>query len=240
MQNIIGVLVPLPQEAKALGRWHYPYQQVFQHNEQLLICRSGVGYANAKEAAMKLIASGANQLISFGTAAALTSGLAVGNIVIPEIVVDTLGHRYLSQHPFRADCIKFFSQKKDLVIHEGILSHASDVLRTSEHKKNLAKQTTAIAADMESFALAEIASENEIPFTVIRVISDEVDFQLPDIIISALSSAGHFNYAKFFLGLVQKPAEIVGCYELMLKFNKAKKTMVILGAWMLSKFAHIL
>jgi adenosylhomocysteine nucleosidase len=126
------------------------------------------------------------QLISAGLAGALVSRLHVADIVRPAAVVNSgTGERY------------------DIAGGEGVLVTASEV--AGEHgKRLLAHHFHADSADMEAASVAAVAQRHGVPFKVVKSISDEYDFDMPDL-NAFITADGRFQTARFSLFLVAHP-----------------------------------
>ena len=96
-----------------------------------------------------------------------------------------------------------------------------NILDTKEKKIELNKLTNAVAADMESYSIASVAYENGIDCTVIRAISDDVDFKVPYQIIKHTNEFGEIILPNFILSILKHPLDIPALYKLGRGFNKA-------------------
>jgi adenosylhomocysteine nucleosidase len=66
-----------------------------------------------------------------------------------------------------------------IVAHVGSVVSVSTVVCRAEEKRDIRRATGAMGLDMESAALGRIAHERQVPFVVIRTVSDLVDEELP-------------------------------------------------------------
>jgi adenosylhomocysteine nucleosidase len=110
-------------------------------------------------------------------------------------------------------------------LHNGRLLTVDRIIRLSEEKRQLGMQHQALAVDMESFGVAEVCRQREMPLLVVRAISDAVDDELPpDIgrLLSQKSFAGQLGAAvgsvfrrpgaaKDLFNLHQTALEASGC-----------------------------
>jgi len=64
-------------------------------------------------------------------------------------------------------------------VRSGPVVSLSTVLCRAVDKQRLSRQTGAIAVDMESAAIAEVARTHGVPFAVVRTVSDVADEDLP-------------------------------------------------------------
>jgi hypothetical protein len=94
------------------------------------------------------------------------------------------------------------------VIEGTLLTRATPVAAT-DAKAELFRRTGAVAVDMESAAVAEIAVAHELPFMAIRVVVDTAHDTLPDALVQALGAElrGECRRSRLALPLLQAPAQ---------------------------------
>ncbi len=80
----------------------------------------------------------------------------------------------------------------------------SQVVVNAQDKLWLGQQHQALAVDMESFGVLQIAAEQGVPAAVIRVISDEAEHDLPDF-NSAADFDGEVNPRRMAAAMLQRP-----------------------------------
>jgi adenosylhomocysteine nucleosidase len=140
----------------------------------------GAGDRERTTALVESAVKGANCLMSFGIAGALSPDLRSGDIVISAEVVSDHGH-------WRAD----------------------DLFQNRVADKSRAwKETGALAVDLESAVVARIASEAGIPFLVARTIADTAFRELPPAALIPLSEAGTPNLARVLGSVLRRPRQI--------------------------------
>lgn len=91
--------------------------------------------------------------------------------------------------------------------HCGDILSVNKIIRQSSVKKHLGNQTSAIAVDMESFAIAERAHAMGIPFVVVRAISDGMDEDMK-INENMVTEGGNVNIPSTARHLLNKPHHI--------------------------------
>lgn len=135
----------LPREA--------PGRRVVRRDRAAVVV-GGPGLDNARHAAERLAGEKPlTGLVSAGYAGALVSGLRVG-----DIVVDTSVPHWRELAEQRAVL--------------GRIATVDRVIGPAAERAWLAAQTAAIAVDMESAAVAEVAREHGLPFASVRAITD--------------------------------------------------------------------
>ena len=106
----------------------------------------------------------------------------------------------------------------------GPVAGTDRLLATPGHKRALLEATGALAADMESHAVAELASAAAEPFIVVRAISDGADQSLPDAATRFLGPAGQIRPASL-LGVIARPRELAAVVRLGLQTRRALATL---------------
>ncbi|MBS1792191.1 MAG: hypothetical protein JST85_31080 [Acidobacteria bacterium] len=80
----------------------------------------------------------------------------------------------------------------------------SQIVINAENKLWLGQQHQALAVDMESFDVLQVAAKFEIPAAVIRIISDEAEHDLPDFNFAA-EDDGTINHRRMAAAMLQRP-----------------------------------
>lgn len=221
-----GIIVALPEELTTLTSRKLARGECLSLSDDVLIAYAGAGPLNAEQAAKNLIVKGADRLISWGCAAALDGQLRPGQLVIPETV-------RLDQQSYETD--KRWSHKlrcrlsqKLTVVGGGLLSTSRIVASRSE-KQSLQRETSAVALDMESAAVAKIAQQANLPCLVLRAIADPAAMSLPQAVVVALDDQGQVQLGKLLRHLLLRPWQIPALISLGLHFAAARKTLKILA-----------
>ena len=92
-------------------------------------------------------------------------------------------------------------------------------------KNRLYQTTQAIAVDMESAAVAQLAHQAQIPFIAIRSIVDPAQLDLPKALNYAMTDSGVISISKLLRYLCSHPGDLPRLIKLGLHFNAAKKTL---------------
>lgn len=181
------VIFPLEQEAK-------PFRRLAPENVHIVI--GGVGPSAMTQTLEQIRADGRPQrMILAGFCGALTEGLAVGEVIHAEAIVDAKGQRWGSDKAATT-----------------LLSTDTLVGEPTE-KKRLGMRFGAVAVDMESAAFARYCAEREIPFTVLRAVSDDVNTRLSPELLGIIA-AGSISAARVVALLFRKPAIIPEIWRL--------------------------
>jgi len=216
---LIGIVVPLPQEASGFGLKARVGEVILGPN--LLIAVSGIGREAALRSVEQIVPLGVSRLLSFGTAAALRPELRSGQLLLPRTLLLPSG-KAVAVHP------PFWSELKarlgPLLPEKGGLLSVGNIVATSDQKRHLRDRTGAVALDMESAFLAEWSAAAGIPFAAIRVVVDRLDQDLPPSLLLSLEREG-LSLRRLGGVVVRRPGDLFPLLGLAIAFRKAAKTM---------------
>lgn len=219
-----GIIVALPQELESLTSHPLERGECLEIFEDILVCLSGIGKNAAVQAARKLIKMGADILISWGTAASLDEKIKAGTIILPEYVI-TVNRSEIEADPFLHTLIKELLLYEKNIEYHCKLCETDKLLRDQQQKITLGLQHNAIAADMESGAIAELSQKNGIPFVLIRAISDSPKINIPSVITKNMTANGDIDIFRFIMSALAAPNQWRNIYRLSRGFGKAKKSL---------------
>jgi len=223
---ITGIIIALPDEINSLTSKKIIKGDCVFINDNTIVACSGAGPSNASKASQLLIEKGAKRLVSWGCAAALSSDLKPGDLVLPK-QLQTENKQLLS---IDSDWLENTTkQLSALSPNNGLLAESSIIVAESSAKIAIQQQSQAIAVDMESIAVAQIAIEHKIPALVIRCIADPVDMSLPKAVSYALNEQGDVVLSKLLWFLLTHPSELPGLIKLGLHFNAAKNKLKLIA-----------
>jgi len=223
---ITGIIIALPDEINSLTSKKIIKGDCIFINENTIVACSGAGPINASKASQLLIEKGAKRLVSWGCAAALSPNLKPGDFVLPK-QLQTENKQLLS---IDSNWLENTSkQLSALSPNNGLLAESSTIVAESTDKTAIHQQSQAIALDMESIAIAQIAIEHKIPSLVIRCIADPVDMSLPKAVSYALNDQGDVVLTKLLWFLLTHPSELPGLIKLGLHFNAAKNKLKLIA-----------
>lgn len=158
----------------------------FEHDDTVVVC-GGIGLEAARRAAEAAIALYKPELIqSVGFAGALSASLRVGEIFTPAVVIDARDASRIALTGGEATLVTFME------------------VAGAQQKANLAQAYAAQAVDMEAAAVATAARAHSIKFGATKVISDELNFEMPHM-ARFIDSQGRFSAPKFALFVTLRP-----------------------------------
>ncbi len=221
----LGILAPLPQELNTIFPERIVSGACANLSEHIVICLTGIGEKNTRTGFKELCKHQVELFVSWGTAAGLSPQAQAGDLVLPDYVVAN-GQKYGTCNSFNE---KLISHLPDTVnLHRQAIAETNKVLASVADKKQLFSTSDCLAADMESGTLAALATENELPFTAIRSISDSAESPLPKALLASFDQ-GAFQLRTFLTKAFLSPGEWWGITKMARDFKKARKTMIIAG-----------
>lgn len=220
---IIGVVVALPEELTTLTNAKIKKGQLHSIRNNFLVILSGTGPDNARTAALKLVANGADHLISWGCAGALSKLLKPGHLVVANQLIDQ-NNNVINQRPAWPEYL-LNNLTSPQVIAPGKLLESPQLVTNKKDKESLHNETHADLVDMESGAIARIAHQNHLPFVAIRAIADTSSMNLPKAVSHSLDENGEVQLSILFKYLITHLHEIPELIKLGLSFNSAKKSL---------------
>lgn len=140
-----------------------------------------------------IAATGPGTILSCGIAGALEQGLHTGTVVIDgdEVVLE----RLRAALP-RARVGKVFGSET--------------IIATALEKSALARETGALAADMETHVVCRVASRWGLEFGAIRVISDGAEDDLPPAALVGMRPDGGMALGAVLWSLARRPGQLGG------------------------------
>ena len=162
--------------------------------KDVVIVRSGVGKVNAAVCAQILVSEfGAEAIINTGIAGSLDAAINIGDIVLSSDVVhhdmDAVGFGYpVGQIPqmevfsFEADSrLRILAKEAcervnpQIGVFVGRVASGDQFIADKETKKRIVDNFQASCTEMEGAAIAQAAYLNQVPFLIVRAISDKAD-----------------------------------------------------------------
>ena len=183
----------------------------------------GMGPRRAREAAEALIAEGAAGLVSFGMAAGLVAEATPGLIVVPATIRTGNGQEMATDMVWRERLLDNFRRIwrcTDAPL-AGVRRPLSDYL----DKARVWAATQAVAADMESAAVATVARQARVPFVVVRAVADPAGFPLPPAALAAVDEGGRLDPLALLRALWRRPRQIRALRELAAHSRAARRAL---------------
>ena len=164
------------------GRWF----KFFENVQTVLVC-GGIGAEAARRATEAIIVLYRPERVqSVGFAGALDPEMSVGEVIVPGRVIDAKDGSRVETGA------------------TGCVLVSIDAIIGAEQKAKLAKTYGAKIVDMEAAAVARGAQAHNLPFSAVKVISDEIDFAMPPM-HRFVDSNGGFRTGRFVLFTAVRP-----------------------------------
>lgn len=224
----LGVVAALPFEARCLSDRKIQRDECIALGEFGWLILSGIGAENASRAASALVKTGARGLLSWGTAAALDPALSPGTVVLPTAVHARSGPPLPADAALHAELVSRL--RGQVTVSTGNLAEATGVLTTVSKKNALFRATGAVAADMESAAVAAVARLAGLPFFAARAILDRADETLPGPVIDLVDVIGQVRGIRLLGLLLRRPSELASLCRLAQRRRAARLALHRVGA----------
>ncbi len=227
-QADIGIVCALPMEIKPFMNrcdrvrsytgGNFKFRGGVYDNIRIAVAESGTGFHNARRATQALVdAHSPKWILSCGYSGALIPEMKTGNIVVANNIVDTHGQHFLVEHGM-AD-----NRKHGLYVDKTVTS--DEMIRHVKDKKALAEKTGAVAVDMESLAVAQIAKETGTKFLSVRVISDDLSKDLPPEILSIMGENNQVRIGAALTSVWKRPGSVKDLWYLREQAVKASEKL---------------
>jgi adenosylhomocysteine nucleosidase len=213
----VGVVAALAAEARTLGRAVRRHDGLSSLPDGALLAVGGMGGMLAAAAARRLAEAGVVGLVSFGFAGGLDPKLSAGAVICPAEVISGSGARFAASTDWR-ERLRAANAARPLLA--GLLLTRAAPLDSVADKASAFRETGAVAVDMESSAVAEVAAAFGLPFLALRVIVDTAADVLPQSVLDA-SRAGNLNMRRLLSGLALAPWELLALIRLAQRYRAA-------------------
>jgi len=209
-----------------LGRRIAPYSVTACAD--LLLIVSGIGPNRARTAAQRLVDMRVGALVSWGTAGALSDDLNAGDLLLPEQILNTDGVGFPADPRWLAGVRSRL--EGNLPLRAGTLALSHTVLDPATEKRRLHERTGAVAVDMESGAVAEVAERRGLSMLAIRAIIDTRRLAVPPFILAAMNGYGDVRFSSLLSGLMREPASLPAVFMLARAWRSALATLTAAAA----------
>lgn len=213
----LGFVTALPDEASSLthalrGR---------KNDDEHLLDQCGVGEINATAAAHRLAEQGVDALVSWGTAGALEAKLAPGTLLVYDTIYSAT-QKFSVERSWHARLLERLAPLSPRQCSSYCVTNALD---SASAKLELGARTRCAAVDMESAAIASVATAHSLPFAVIRVVVDPASFSIPACASAALADDGTTKVTTVLRGLMRHPSELGDLLRLARWYGQALRQL---------------
>ena len=194
MEVEVAILKEKMEDVRIIKKASMDFYEGILAGKKVVVVRSGMGKVNAGICAQILAdVFSVDAIINTGIAGSLNKNINIGDIVLSTDVVqhdmDATGFGYrkgqIPQMPvffFNADdnlrrlaaevCKEV---NPDIQVFEGRIASGDQFVCDQDVKNRIVSEFSAYATEMEGAAIGQAAYLNEIPFLVVRAISDKAD-----------------------------------------------------------------
>ena len=204
----LGVVTGLIAEADCIAR---PAGEWGQAGRPFIYC-AGANQERAREGALRLIEDGAKALVSFGMAGGLDPGLEPGALICADTVQAPDRETLATSRIWRQGLIALIGD--ELPVSVGAIITTARPVASAAAKEALARDTGAIAVDMESHGVGAAAAEAGLPFIVIRAVADPARRALPRAALAGIDRDGRRRPLAVLLRLLLRPLDIADVVRL--------------------------
>ena len=211
---------PLLAQVEKINRVEYAnniYYEATYKGKEVVIAYSKIGKVFASLTATILIEKfGCNKLLFSGVAGAISPELKIGDLIIAnslcqhDLDITAFGHPY-GYVPEGQVCIhtdknlckiaKEVAKKNNLELKEGIIATGDQFVSSVDRKDFISKTFNAHAIEMEGASVAVVCDALNVPFFILRAISDSANEEA-DIDFDAFLKSSAKISADFILDMV--------------------------------------
>jgi adenosylhomocysteine nucleosidase len=169
------------------------------------VLKTGVGPEHARRALAWTAGTVEPQIvISTGCGGALASELSIGDLAIADEVVTSDGRSIATASSWR-ERYRRAGAAAGVNVRSGRLLSLGGIVATAHEKQRLARESRAIAVEMEASAIGEWAMAAGREFAASRVILDPAEMSLAPEIGWMMTPAGSISLRKLVFAVARKP-----------------------------------
>lgn len=244
---IIGVVTALPAEARVLARVANTLMHRLPGEGKILVRQSGIGLQAARREAERLARTSA-LLVSTGVSGGLCPGLQHGALVLGDRVIvrtpgqspeettitditEDTGKGYKADLGF-IDLIEKQFKRNAFSLHRGTVLCSPEPVSTTAAKLEAHRLTGALAVDMESGAVGEVAAAAGLPFFCLRAICDPAHQTVDAALLTAVDEQGSLRIGRLLAHVVKRPGLLRDLARMASQFRMALISLE--RAWLLA------
>jgi adenosylhomocysteine nucleosidase len=222
--NGLGIVAALAAEARPLGTGSKGADGAVTLGDGTLLVLSGVGVSAAAAGARQLAAAGARALISWGVAGGLDPGLVAGTLVLPRAIISPDNVSFATATDWREHVRSAIEAR--YAVCTGSLLTCRAPLGSVAAKARAFRETAAVAVDMESSAVAEVAAAQCLPFLAVRAIVDGAADEIPRAaLMAATAGTATLRIGRLLATLAGAPDELPALIRLAGRYRSARRAL---------------
>lgn len=240
----VAIVTALADEMRPIIKMGHVESRLRYKDAEITLCRmggkqvvaltTGVGADRTREGLEWMLAQFQPEwIVGTGYAGGAAPDPHVGDAIVATRIVDTASGQAWT--PSAAMIEKALSIWKSTPIrfHHGTLAGVAKPAATPHEKAFIGTTYEALAIDMESHALADVATRHAIPFLVVRVIFDPMAAPLPLLPDDAIAD-GRIHLIPLLRHLIRHPKTIGRLPHLAYSANTCQKTIsTFIQRWLL-------
>ena len=229
---MIAIVAGVPEELAVLRRRLGGARGVLGGRDVVLAI-AGDGAARAERSLEALLAAvPCSGVLGIGVAGGLTDDLPVGSLIVASSVVSSEGTEHVPETSCIAAAARYGARPARILGATGLAGTAIDKARLRER----AGDGPAVV-DLESASWAEIASRHGLPWSVLRVVSDAWDEDLPGFLVRAQRADGSVARGRVAFGAIAVPTRIPTLVRLAARVRRASTRLADGAAAIMSEAA---
>lgn len=224
----ISPLIKMCDRRRRYEHAKYLFTGGFFGDLRIAFARCGMGRKNASEATRLLMDGHRPRLIlSAGFAGGLRDEVQRLDFVHPDTLV--------TEDAEPVTVPTSLAATESPRIHVGRLLTVDRVVRTAAEKRDLGTRCDALAVDMETAAVRQVAHAEKVPFVGLRIISDDVNTELPPEVLSVVGSTGALRLGAALASVWKRPSSVKEMWSLRESAQEAADRLCKMLASMLEQ-----
>ena len=196
--------------------------KLFSSMSKKKYCVYGYG-KSSKDATRKLLKLGVDVVINFGFVASISKKLKNGDIVLIDKIFNEKKEK-LSTLKFDEDFLKNFKNNFNFV--KCNLLTTQKIVKRKKDKLNLTKKFKSVAViDMEAFYIKKELSKSNVPMISLKVIFDDLSFDIPSYILDSVNEKGEIRIVSFLNKLIANPKRVFDILELTARYYASERVL---------------
>jgi len=195
------------------------YYEATYQGKEVVIAYSKIGKVFSSLTAITLVEKfGCDRLLFTGVAGAINPNLAIGDLVIAnklcqhDLDIAAFGHPYgfvpegavfIESDTKLLEIAKSVANKLDISLHEGTIATGDQFVANPQRKEWIEETFNADALEMEGGSVAVVCDALDVPFFILRAISDSADDNA-DMDFDAFLEKSAIISANFILKMVEE------------------------------------
>lgn len=233
-EEIIDLQERIRPELAFVGQNCRVYRGKYE-NRDILLAQTGIGRENAEMTTRFLLENyPVTAMVSFGFAGALSRELRVGDVIVCSKLLCGNGQEgtCFSDVNLVSLTVKSLGST-GLRFGEGSSLTMTELVSRPEMKQALGRAFPADIVDMESYWIARIASERQIPFIAVRAVSDTGQDSLPP--FDQILMNGKWRRGKAALHFISHPRHLIKLFALYRNARQARRNLTTVVGQLVSK-----